>query len=109
MKPIQNSATHSLAVDLCLQSRIPPEVLYHGTTVKFLSSILENGIVKGQRQYVHLSQDYQTAITVGSRRGQAIVLTVDSKKMYDCGYDFFLSENGVWLCDYVSTEFISYE
>jgi putative RNA 2'-phosphotransferase len=46
----------------------PPDVLYHGTAHKFLQNILELGLIPKDRQYVHLSQDVVTAITVGKRR-----------------------------------------
>ena len=43
---------------------IPPEILYHGTATKFLESIREKGILKRNRQYVHLSSDIETAKNV---------------------------------------------
>ena len=40
---------------------MPPDVLYHGTARRFLESINENGLLPQSRQYVHLSQDNETA------------------------------------------------
>src|SRR3954470_4432974 len=51
---IRANQGHSVAVDLHLEEREPPEVLYHGTVERFLPSILENGLVRGKRHHVHL-------------------------------------------------------
>ena len=67
---------HSLPVDLGLKPVSPPKYLYHGTTMRVLSSILKRGLVKGTRQYVHLSWDRKTAEIVGCRRGPGMVLKI---------------------------------
>ncbi|GFD74017.1 hypothetical protein KUL113_34370 [Tenacibaculum sp. KUL113] len=60
------------------------------------------------RQHVHLSSDVETAKKVGSRRGKPIILTVQSGVMHKKNYEFFLSENGVWLTNLVPAEFIDF-
>jgi putative RNA 2'-phosphotransferase len=97
---------HSLPVDLGLKPVSPPKYLYHGTTEKALPSILKRGLVKGNREYVHLSQDRKTAEIVGKRRGPGLVLKILSGEMGKAGYQFYLAENGVWLTDQVPPEFI---
>ena len=72
---------HSVNVDVDLKEIVPPDILYHGTTTRFYSDILKEGIKKMNRQYVHLSDNYTTAVLVGSRHGSAIVMTIDTKKM----------------------------
>jgi putative RNA 2'-phosphotransferase len=57
---------------------------------------------------VHLSAERVTAISVGSRRGKPIVLTIASLQMHQAGYEFFLSNNDVWLTKAVPVEFISF-
>jgi putative RNA 2'-phosphotransferase len=80
-------------------------VLYHGTTRRFLDSILRQGLVKGKRHHVHLSADLETALKVGSRRGgETVVLAVASGEMKD--RPFFLSANGVWLTDHVPPDYL---
>ena len=64
----------------------PPEVLYHGTAEKPVSSISEQGLVPRRRLYVHLSKDTQTAVNVGSRHGKPVVFIVESGRMYEDGY-----------------------
>ena len=51
---IRANQGHSIDVDLQLEEREPPEVLYHGTVERFLSSILEAGLVRGKRYHVYL-------------------------------------------------------
>lgn len=64
---IRANQGHSIAVDLELEARDPPERLYHGTATRFLSSIQREGLVSGSRQHVHLSRDVDTAMKVGQR------------------------------------------
>ena len=97
---------HSVNVDVDLKEMVPPDILYHGTATRFYSDILKEGIKKMNRQYVHLSDNYTTAVSVGSRHGSAIVLTIDAKKMVNDGCKFYLSNNGVWLTDYVKPDYI---
>jgi putative RNA 2'-phosphotransferase len=91
---------------LALQTQTPPDILYHGTVEKNLDSIFEKGLSKMNRHHVHLSADTETAQKVGMRHGKPIILKIESKKMYDQGYVFYLSENQVWLTDNVPSEFI---
>jgi len=96
---------HSINVDVELKEAIPPKVLYHGTSTNALESIYKQGIVKGGRLYVHLSKDEQTALKVGSRHGKPYVIKVDAEKMTKDGIKFYLSNNEVWLTDYVDTKY----
>lgn len=103
---IRANQGHSVYVNLELKPVQPPEILYHGTVERFLDSILHNGIKKGQRQYVHLSDQLQTAELVGERRGTAVILQVDAAQMHKDGYEFYLSENKVWLCEFVPVIYV---
>lgn len=94
---IRANQGHSINVDVELKEAIPPIVLYHGTATKYMEDIYKNGILHKNRLYVHLSKDVETAINVGTRHGTPVVLEIDTKKMLDDGYKFYLSENDVWL------------
>ena len=96
---------HSIPVDVELKEAMPPAILYHGTATKFLESIFKDGILPGTRLYVHLSQDEETAINVGSRHGKPYVIKIDCQKMLSDGCKFFLSNNGVWLTQKVMPEY----
>ncbi len=84
----------------------PPEFLYHGTTTRFLTSIRQQGLIAGSRHHVHLSTDKPTAIAVGQRHGQPVVLRIFALRMYQQGFKFFKAENGVWLTAEVPTNSI---
>ena len=88
---------------------IPSTYLYHGTAFKFLDSILKSGLDKRNRQFVHLSQDINTAINVGKRHGSPVVLKIDAIKMHNDGIKFFVSENNVVLTNYVNPKYFSIE
>jgi len=98
---------HSLkSVDLQLEAKEPPEYLFHGTASRFLSSIMEHGLIPGNRQYVHLSMDEGTARKVGARHGEPSILRVAALKMYQDKYVFYLSHNNVWLTKGVPVEYL---
>lgn len=101
---IRANQGHSLHVDVELRQVEPPQYLYHGTATRFLPAIQAEGIKKMSRQYVHLSNDYQTAATVGRRHGMPVVLRINAEMMARNGAKFYRSENGVWLCEYVPPE-----
>lgn len=104
---IRANQGHSININLELNPVEPPAYLYHGTATRFLPSIRVKGILKGNRQHVHLSKDKDTAVNVGSRHGKPAVLTIMSGKMYENGILFYCSDNGVWLTDYIDTKYIS--
>ncbi len=103
---IRASQGHSLKVDLKFKPVEPPELLYHGTSTKNIGLIKENGLIKMNRQHVHLSKDEATAVNVGSRHGKPVVLKVLSGKMQSEKYEFYYSENKVWLTDNVPVKYI---
>jgi putative RNA 2'-phosphotransferase len=103
---IKAAQGHSLDVELELKKERPPEVLYHGTVEAALPFIRKDGLSKMQRHHVHLSKDRETAIKVGSRRGEPIILEIQAERMNADGHVFFLSDNGVWLTDKVPAEYI---
>ncbi len=105
-KLIRANQGHSVVVDLELQPSTPPSVLYHGTYEAALQSILQQGLRKMSRHHVHLSSDWPTAQKVGARRGKPIVLEIDAERMVLEGFQFYCSENGVWLVNNVSTDYI---
>ncbi|MCW3160729.1 RNA 2'-phosphotransferase [Chryseobacterium oryctis] len=104
---IRANQGHSIDIDLALKPQQPPEYLYHGTAEANISSILEKGIEKRSRQHVHLSQDKETAAKVGMRHGKPKILTIRTGKMFENGIVFYLSENNVWLTDFVDKKYIS--
>ncbi|AXP81605.1 RNA 2'-phosphotransferase [Mariniflexile rhizosphaerae] len=103
---IRANQGHSIEIEHGFKSIIPPEILYHGTGEKSIESILKTGIEKRDRHHVHLSANKETALKVGQRHGKPVVLEILSLKMAEKGHKFYLSENNVWLTDFVPIEFI---
>lgn len=103
---IRANQGHSIPVDVELKEVEPPQVLYHGTAKRFLQSIREEGLKPMSRLYVHLSKDEETAVKVGKRHGEPVVLEVDAGRMAADGQKFYLSENGVWLTKAVGKEYL---
>lgn len=97
---------HSVEVDLQLCELEPPEVLFHGTVERFLHSIMQKGLQSMERHHVHLSEDYETAHTVGQRRGTPMILKIWASAMQLEGYRFYRSDNGVWLTESVPAHFL---
>ena len=104
---IRASQGHSVAVDVEMRECAPPEWLYHGTTSRSLESIRSEGIKKGSRQHVHLSRDTETATQVGQRHGKPLLLRVSAAAMHRDSHKFWLSENGVWLCEHVPLAYVT--
>ena len=97
---------HSIPVDVELAEAVPPEYLWHGTGERFVDSIREQGLLPMTRQYVHLSPDRETAVTVGKRHGKPFVFRVRSGAMFRDGIPFWISVNGVWQVKYVPPEYL---
>lgn len=103
---IRANQGHSIPVDVELEERKPPQYLYHGTAERFLGAIMTDGLKSMSRLYVHLSKDEETAVKVGKRHGDPVVLKVRTEEMYNDGNKFYLSQNGVWLTKYVDKKYI---
>ncbi len=103
---IKAAQGHSININLNLKSIEPPFVLFHGTSNVSIQNIKKQGIKKMNRQYVHLSKDEKTAMTVGMRHGFPVILKIKANAMYNDGLKFYLSENGVWLTEHIPVKYI---
>ncbi len=105
---IRASQGHSVEVDLQYLPQTPPEILYHGTAVRFLDSIRQHGLQKMERHDVHLSAETKLTLQVGGRHGKPVLLTIRAGEMHRSGFVFRCSANGVWLVDHVPPQFIEF-
>ena len=103
---IRANQGHSIPVDVELEEKIPPAVLYHGTGEKYVASIDEQGLIPKSRLFVHLSPDEKTAKKVGQRHGKPVIYTVKSGEMHRDGISFYRSVNGVWLVKVVPVKYL---
>lgn len=99
---------HSIPGKILKEEKMPPHILYHGTARRFLQSIMENGLLPQNRQYVHLSQDIETAENVGKRHDKnPCILIIDAEKAWNEGIKFYFGNEKVWLADVVPNKYIS--
>jgi len=104
---IRASQGHSVDVDLGYEEKTPPDLLYHGTSTKFLDPIMKEGLHAMERHDVHLSANVDTAMLVAKRRPPPVILKVASKEMVGDGLKFRLSTNGIWLTEHVPSRYLS--
>ena len=98
---------YSIPMKISKEIGNPPKFLYHGTSVNFLPEIKSNGLKPMSRQYVHLSEDTDTARLVGKRKeGDTIILVIDTELAQSKGVTFYVGNDKVWLSDYIPPEFI---
>lgn len=103
---IRANQGHSV-ISIPYKKGIPPTILYHGTKKEYLNNIKKKGLLPMNRSHVHLSSDIDTATNVASRRkGDSIILKIDTKKMINDNIIFYISDNGIWLVDEVSPKYI---
>jgi len=105
-RQIRANQGHSVTVDLGYDPAEPPAVLYHGTADRFLTSIRTQGLLKGARHHVHLSERVETASQVGTRHGRLALLEVNAAAMQRDGNTFYRTQNGVWLVDHVPARYL---
>jgi putative RNA 2'-phosphotransferase len=88
-----------------------PKILYHGTQLEKLNSILRKGLVPGKRLYVHLSVTPNDACLVARRRkGTPIYLVINADKVRELGYTIYQATPRVFLVKRVPPEsIVSYE
>lgn len=99
-----HSADLNIKVDL--NRKTPPITLYHGTSIHSIDSIKKGGLQPMNRTHVHLSNDVLTAAKVGARKGKYVILEIKTELMHSAGYNFYLSDNNVWLTDAVPSRYI---
>lgn len=98
---------HSVPKKIVKESAEPPAILFHGTARRFLESIENKGLLPKGRQYVHLSNDIETALQVGKRHDdKPVILEIDAKKAWHEGIKFYLGNDKVWLANDIPSKYI---
>ena len=78
------------------------ELLYHGTSLNFISNIFREGIRPMKRYYVHLSTSFEDACIVGKRRSsEPVVLVIDANCVREYGIKILIATQLVRLVEYV--------
>ncbi|GHO88922.1 RNA 2'-phosphotransferase [Dictyobacter formicarum] len=91
---------HSIQQRMRRETAVPPARLFHGTTPAAYKQICQSGLLPMGRQYVHLSEDRETALQVARRRtSQPVILVVAALDAHQAGIQFYLGNDSVWLAD----------
>ncbi len=102
-------ATYGHSIDRRIQYEpvTPPDLLYHGTAPEVVEAILRQGLKPMERQYVHLSPDYGTAVRVGARHtADPVVITVLAAEAHQDGIEFYRPDEDVYLSLAIPPEFL---
>lgn len=87
----------------------PPTVLYHGTSPETAKLIVNQGLKPMGRQFVHLSVDRKTAMTVGRRKSsEPVVFVVAAAEAHASGIVFYAANEQVWLAESIPPEYLRY-
>lgn len=101
---------HSVPGGVAKSPAEPPARLFHGTAPDLVPVIEEEGLRPMARQFVHLSADRATAVTVGRRSGaDPVVLVVDAVAAAAWGVAFFEGNDEIWLAEHVPPRFLTRE
>jgi putative RNA 2'-phosphotransferase len=101
-------ATHGHSFPVLLEDKVklPPDILYHGTAVKNIPTIKEQGLTPMSRQFVHLSETIETARNVGSRHGKPALIEVEAGRLANEGWKFYQTSDNVWLTSAIPAEYL---
>lgn len=98
---------HSVPVDQLTPPTEPPEKLYHGTTHAAAKFIVDEGLKKMDRDFVHLSANSKIAFQVGKRRDpHPVIFEVAARKASDSGIIFYSTKSAIWLVDAMPAAFL---
>jgi putative RNA 2'-phosphotransferase len=104
---VRASQGHSINIDIKLTPESPPEFLYHSTCSRFMDTIESKGLSKMSRQHVHLCGDIRSAHEVGRKHRKPIILEVAARLMESHRFQFFKSEDGIWLTEAVPPDYLN--
>lgn len=88
--------------------RIPPTILFHGTTEAAYQEILLTGLRPMGRKMVHLTADREYALRVGEGKApdSALCLVIQAQAAFRAGHRFLQANNHVWLTSEVPSAFV---
>ncbi len=85
-----------------------PEILYHGTSKNNLDSIFSVGLKSGNRIYVHLSDNLDTAISVGKRHtSDPMIIKITAKKLVKDGFSVKKVGKGTYITNSINPTYLS--
>lgn len=100
---------HSFPKKIIYNEIIPPEILYHGTTLDLYTEFIsKEGLKHQKRQYVHLSSTIETALTVAKRRKNKthILIEVFALEAHKNGIKFYKVNDDIYLSDDIYAKYL---
>ncbi len=98
---------HSITSSIQYERVAPPEILFHGTTPRSVEKIVKHGLLRMERQFVHLCTNPKQAFDVGKRRNKApVILKIAAKEAHQKGIRFFRASEDIFLVKYLPAKFI---
>lgn len=107
-KKIKATHGHSIFIEQELSATLPDQMLFHGTASKNIIGIINNGLVSGQRQAVHLSDTIAMATQVGKRHGKPFLIAIDTTALCKNGWEFYKTEQNVWLTKDIPSKYLQF-
>jgi len=100
---------HSLPTVETGIERIPPTILFHGTTEWAWTEIAQRGLTPQGRRFVHLTDDRSYAETVATAKsvGSRVLITVAAQTAYCAGVRFLKANEHVWLTPEIEARFLT--
>ena len=85
---------------------MPPAHLFHGTASENIPSILQQGLLKMRRQFVHISTDYEWVVGFLRDKPAWTILAIATQPPLEAGVDFRKANHHVWLADFMDPRFL---
>ena len=92
---------HSYPVKVRYEEDKRVRILYHGTSLDRLPSIMARGILPMKRIKVHLTPCLEEAYRRASVWSKPVVLVVDARKLREMGFRVYRASHAVYLADMV--------
>jgi putative RNA 2'-phosphotransferase len=84
----------------------PPAILFHGTSRGSIEVIRTEGLKPMRRQYVHLTNNPELALSVGARHGTPHLVRIDAAGAHASGVQFHHPNPAFWLVSAVPPHFL---
>lgn len=84
----------------------PPACLYHGTSADNVPSILQQGILRMRRRFVHLSSDYDWVVRFLDDKPAWTIFAIETRAAMVAGCRFRMANHHVWLTDAIPSQIL---
>ena len=101
IRAVQGHSIRGIHVGKQLTVETAPQVAVHGSYLEHVDGILLHGLLRMQRNHVHLSKGLlgERGVISGMRRNAEVFVWVNVQAAIYDGINFYESKNGVILCD----------